>query len=251
MTPANGSSRRILLVDDQLIVTMALRKELEACGYHVSTARDGLDALEILETEPIDVIISDIRMPRLNGYQLYQWVRQIPALDETPFVFVSANDMDSDVAYGLEMGADGYITKPIDAKAVIELLDTLDERAAAQESSASPAVESPAPESVLTVGSLRIHMDTYRALLGPQELDLSLREFRLLERLAQEPNEVVAAEKLLVATHGDEAHPDEASNLLRPLVRSVRRKLGYSAGEMGCIRNLRGVGYMLVPPNHV
>lgn len=249
MTSANGSSRRILLVDDQLIVTMALRKELETSGYHVTTARDGLDALEVLETEPIDVIVSDIRMPRLNGYQLFQWVRQIPALDETPFIFVSANDMDSDVAYGMEMGADGYITKPIDAKAVIKLLESLSERTPPKPSTPAPAPELPSPDTMLTVGDLQIYMDTYRVQMGPQELDLSLREFRLLERLAQEPNEVVAAGKLLAATHGDQVNSDDAGNLLRPLVRSLRRKMGYPAGEMGCIRNLRGVGYMLVPPN--
>jgi DNA-binding response OmpR family regulator len=108
------------------------------------------------------------------------------------------------------------------------------------------AVSSP----VLTLGELWIDTDQYHVSLGGRPIKLSAREFRLLECLARRSREVVPLQELLKATHALDTDPVEAGELLRPLIRSLRRKLGYSTGDMGCIQNVRGVGYLLIPPDN-
>jgi DNA-binding response OmpR family regulator len=101
------------------------------------------------------------------------------------------------------------------------------------------------------VGQLQIDTLQHRVLLSGRIIRLSAREFKLLEYLARRANEVVPLQELVQITHKLEADHKEASVLLRPLVRSLRRKLGYPAGELGCIESVRGIGYQLIPPNHV
>jgi DNA-binding response OmpR family regulator len=102
------------------------------------------------------------------------------------------------------------------------------------------------PADVQTLGRLRIDPNQYRVWKNGSQIQLSLKEFKLLECLANEANKVIPLEELVKNTHGLDTNHSEASNLLRPLVRSVRRKLGYPAGDMGCIQAVRGVGYQLI-----
>ena len=91
------SSAAILLVDDQPDLLVNLSLALEAAGYQTLTARDGVEALATLQSQPVDLIVSDIEMPRMNGYQLYQWVRENPMWVRIPFLFLSAHLPDTDI----------------------------------------------------------------------------------------------------------------------------------------------------------
>ena len=108
----------------------------------------------------------------------------------------------------------------------------------------TPQVES--VSGAIQVGDLKIEPGQYRAWQGQKALKLSTTEFRLLECLALQPNKVVPLESLIRTTHGLDVGYSEASDLLRPMVRSLRRKMGYGAGDMGCIESVRGVGYRFV-----
>jgi DNA-binding response OmpR family regulator len=110
MTKAIAS---ILVVDDQADLLENIELALEAFGYRVMTAHDGIEALEVLKSQPVDLILADIAMPRMNGYQLYERVRDKMQWVTIPFVFLTARALDSDVRYGKELGADDYLTKPI------------------------------------------------------------------------------------------------------------------------------------------
>ena len=103
----------ILIVDDHIDFLSQLNLALSQEGYNILTASDGLEALLILEDNSIDLILADIAMPRLNGYQLFKRVRQHHLWKYIPFFFLSARDMNSDISYGQQMGAEGYITKPV------------------------------------------------------------------------------------------------------------------------------------------
>jgi DNA-binding response OmpR family regulator len=103
----------ILVVDDQPTLLESLGFALKATGYEVLTASDGLEALTVLQSQPVDLIVADIVMPRLNGYQLYECVRANPDWLAIPFMFLTGRKLDSDVRYGKELGVDDYLTKPI------------------------------------------------------------------------------------------------------------------------------------------
>lgn len=258
----------ILVVDDQPELLSGLQLTLEFAGFHVLTASDGHLALQILRSTTIDLILADIAMPQLNGYQLYEQVRADLSLVRIPFVFLSARAMESDIRYGKMLGVDDYLTKPVKPE---DLLATIEGRLRrARDLIAAPSLEgrvSDAPAEphapagpasadevdlreadLVVAGRLRISPGQHRVWLAERRVELPAREFRVLEYLARRAGDVVAPRAIVQISHGLHIDDVEAGVLLRPLIRQLRRRLGYQVGEMGCIENVRGVGYRLTPP---
>jgi DNA-binding response OmpR family regulator len=253
------SQQTILVVDDQPELRSGLQLTLEAAGYRVLTAEDGTVALERLRREAVDLILADIAMPEMNGYQLFDFVRADRALVRIPFIFLTARALASDVRYGKTLGVDDYLTKPVkpeDLLAVVEgrlrrARDLADATIEPPRRPSLPLPLEPRPEQaadVIVVGTLRVAPAQHRAWLADQALELTAREFRVLELLARRAGEVVPPPVIVQASHGLTTDAAEAGALLRPLIRQLRRRLGYGVGEMGCIENVRGVGYRLVAP---
>jgi DNA-binding response OmpR family regulator len=243
----------ILVVDDQPEIVENLAMVLEAEGYYVLTAADGIEAFEKLESQAADLIIADIAMPRMNGYQLYERVRENPAWLTVPFIFLTARALDSDIRYGKELGVDDYLTKPIQPEDLLAVVQGRLKRARQlQRAQAAPAASAaPGPATspgAIELGQLRIDPRQHRVWMGDQPVKLSAREFILLETLARRARQVLSPQELILATHDLKTDKVEAGSLLRPLIRSLRRKLGYDVGQAGCIKNVRGVGYRLIPP---
>jgi DNA-binding response OmpR family regulator len=244
----------ILVVEDQPAMQRSIQVGLAMSGYRVVVAADGVEALDVLKRQAIDLVLADIAMPRMNGYQLYERLRQDPRWVRIPFIFISARGLDSDVRYGKTMGADDYLVKPFHLEDLLAIvagrlrrareLMQFDSGAADQAVLMPPAMM---PEHLIA-GALRISIGQHRVWKDGELVDLSLKEFTFLEYLARRPGLVVSFAELCRATHGLDTTATEASNLLYPLVRSLRRRLGYAAGEMGCIESVRGVGYRLVAP---
>ena len=239
----------ILAVDDEQRLLSAIKRILETAGYQVLTAHDGAEALAKLRSQPVDLILTDIRMPRMNGYQLHQRVVENPQWVTIPFIFLTARELDSEVRYGKELGADDYLIKPVRSADLLAAVRGRLRRARQLAGSSVMSQARPIEASkALDLGQLRIDPAQHRVWMDGQPVKLSAREFRLLERLARQPNQVVASQELIQATHDLHTDAVDAGALLRPLIRSLRRKLGYGAGDMGCIKNVRGVGYQLLPP---
>jgi DNA-binding response OmpR family regulator len=239
----------ILVVEDDSYLRTATAQMLQQAGYRVAEAANGAEALELLAQRPIDLILADIAMPVMNGYQLFQQVTSEPRWVGIPFIFLSARAMDSDVRYGKELGADDYLTKPFRLEDLLAAVAGSLRRAQRRgRTRAGNGYVPGAPADRWILGSLQVDPTSHGVWLGSERIELSAREFRLLQRLAQEPAVVVPMEDIVRATHQLTTDFAEASSLLRPLVRTLRRKLGFQAGDMGCIHNLRGVGYMLIPP---
>ncbi len=236
---------RILVVDDQVEHLNAVEMLLTGFGYQVVLCASGAEALARLESEPVDLILADVAMPQLNGYQLLEAVRRQPRWAHIPFVFLTARALDSDVRYGKALGADDYLTKPVQPEDLLAVVkgklrrhDQLLEAAAM----AAPAV---APEEI-RVGRIRVDTGHHRAWLDDESLILSVKEFALLAELARRAGEVLPATALVLVTHGlrtDDA--DEARELIRPLIRSLRHKLGDATDEPGAIETVRGLGYRM------
>lgn len=237
-------SLSILIVDDQPELLEMIGMTLESAGYRVLQAPDGLEALATLQAESVDLIIADIAMPRLNGYQLYERVRANPAWAMLPFIFLTARAMDSDVRYGKELGADDYLVKPVQPEDLLAVVRGRLRRR--QDMARLMSMPLAGCESQrLSAGAVELDARQHRVWMDSQEVMVSAREFALLECLVRQVNYVVPPQTLLQVTHGLDTDAQEAGSLLRPLVRSLRRKLGYGVGEMGCIENVRGVGYRL------
>lgn len=241
----------ILVVDDHAVVLESLTVALESDGYRVLTAKDGVEALEVLDSQPVDLILADIAMPRMNGYRLLERVRENPQWVAIPFVFLTARALDSDVRYGNERGVDDYLTKPIEPEDVLAVVQGKLLRAR-QLAEASAHLEQPSAREpkVFLAGPLRIDSSQHRVWRNGDPVKLSAREFTVLEYLGRRLGEVISPEELIWVTHGLDTNRVEAGTLLRPLIRSLRRKLGYAVGETGCIETVRGVGYMLNLPEN-
>jgi DNA-binding response OmpR family regulator len=226
-----------------------MKLTLETAGYRVLTAGDGAEALALLEAQRVDLILADIAMPRMNGYQMYERIVENPAWVGIPFLFLTARALDSDIRYGKALGVDDYLVKPIEPEDLLAVVRGKLRRARQlAQSTAEPTLVPAGKADVLDLGSLRIDPGQHRVWLKGRQVEMSAREFRLLECLAQHATEVVSLQELIQSTHGLDTDRVEAGGLLRPLVRSIRRKLGYPTGHVGCIESVRGVGYRLFPP---
>ena len=180
----------ILVVDDQLDIRILSMRILEGVGYRVIMAEDGMKALELLSEQHVDLIVADIAMPNLNGYQLFERVSEHTDWANVPFILLSARDMDSDIRYGKSLGVDDYITKPFDpadlvasvrgrllrAEQLASCMDTSDTAGAAYGS--TPRQQ----ESNDSSKQPTLDIDTRRQLVMHcgNEIKLSTREFRLL-----------------------------------------------------------------------
>jgi DNA-binding response OmpR family regulator len=256
----------ILVVDDQPELLIGFQLTLEAAGYAVLLAEDGHIALQKLRRTAIDLILADIAMPEMNGYQLYEHVRANPDLVRIPFLFLTARALTSDVRYGKMLGVDDYLTKPIKPEDLLaavagRLRRARDLASAISEGVSIPRTTAPVPQEPIAgeqppermpesivVGALRIAPAQHRVWLAGCEVELPAREFRILEYLARRAGDVVAPHEIIQISHGIATDDIEAGTLLRPLIRLLRRRLGYNVGEMGCVENIRGVGYRLISP---
>ncbi len=254
----------ILVVDDQPELRSGLALTLETAGYRVLLAEDGSIALDQLYVENVDLILADIAMPEVNGYQLYEQVRADTRLLRIPFIFLTARALASDVRYGKMLGVDDYLTKPVKPEDLLAAVEGRLRRArdlaslwaegersvavAATPTPTSPEALASASGEALVLGLLRIAPAQHRVWLGEREVDLPAREFRVLELLARHVGEVLTPAAIVQVSHGINTDDTEASALLRPMIRTLRRRMGYAVGEMGCIENVRSVGYRLVVP---
>jgi DNA-binding response OmpR family regulator len=239
----------ILVVDDEASVREVLKQTLATDGYRVLTACDGYEALALLESEPVDLIVADIVMPRMNGYKLHQCVVENLKWVNIPFLYLTARSLDSDIRYGKELGVDDYLTKPFHVEDLLAAVRGRLRRARQLAALSSQHRPPPAAETeVLSLGQLHIDCKQHRVWLSGNQIKLSAREFVLLRHLARQAGKVVTMQELVRVTHELKTDYSEASSLLRPLIRSLRRKLGYPAGDLGCVESVRGVGYRLVTP---
>jgi DNA-binding response OmpR family regulator len=239
----------ILVVDDNEKLLLAVQRILETDGYVVFTATDGATALEMMQKLYPNLIIADIAMPHINGYQLHERVRQNPDWALIPFVFLTGRAMDSDIRYGKEIGVDDYLIKPIEPEDLLVAVRGKLKRARQwAQQRVQPVPVQKSTRNILAVGTLSLDLAERRVKLNEEPISLSVREFILLEYLARRVGEVIPPEVLLKATHGFETNAVEAGALIRPLVRSLRRKLGYPVGDLGCIETVRGWGYRLLSP---
>ena len=223
---------RLLLVDDDQDLAGMLQEYLEPEGFSVEWAGDGPAALERLAEETFDLVILDVMMPGMNGFEV---LRRIRAEGDTPVLMLTARGDDVDRIVGLEIGADDYLAKPFNPRELVARL-----RAVLRRSRPQP----PSEAGQLTAGSIVLDLRTRHATREGRELRLTGTEFQLLGLLVAAAGEVVSKETISLEVLGRKLLPWDRS--VDTHISNLRGKLAGDDRGSNPIRNIRGVGYTLV-----
>jgi DNA-binding response OmpR family regulator len=214
---------RILAIDDEPAILRMLERGLAAAGHQVQTAATGEDGAILAEDEAVDLVLLDISLPELGGHDVLSRIRgRRPRL---PVLMLTARDDLGNKLRALDSGADDYLTKPFAFDELLARIRALTRRG------------DQAAASKLEVGDVRLDLIARRAWRGDRVIDLSNREFSLLEYLLRNPNQVLSRTQILFAVWEYDADP--SSNVVDVYVRYLRRKLG----EPSPISTVRGAGY--------
>jgi DNA-binding response OmpR family regulator len=220
---------RLLVVEDEKRLAAGLRKGLEAEGFAVDVVHNGTDGIWMARENPFDAIILDVMLPGANGYQVCRTLRSEG--NWTPILMLTAKDGVWDQVEGLDTGADDYLTKPFSHAVLVARLRALRRRGTR------------ARPTVLEAGALRLDPATHRVWLGGEEVELTRREFSILEYLLQHPDEVMSKRDIL--EHVWDFDFDGDPNIVEVYVRRLRIKL-QRPGDGTVIETVRGAGYRLV-----
>ena len=226
----SDTQRRILLVEDEESLAESIRYSLEQDGYAVTMAFDGRKAIERFHSDDPDLVILDLMLPELSGLDVCRLIRKE---SNVPIVMVTAKDSEADKVAGLELGADDYVTKPFNPRALVARVKAILRRTDATARRGRP----------IEVGALRIDPRRREATVNGRDLGLRAREFDLLAALARDPGVVLTRDMLLENVWGTD-FPGE-TRTVDVHVGEVRRKLG---SDGPTIETVRGIGYRLVPP---
>ncbi len=225
-----GMPRRVLIVEDDHAIRSLLRMLFEDDGYEVREAADGVAALQAFETASLDLVILDLRLPGMSGFDVCREIRKTSGV---PIIIVSAQQDSHDIVAGLELGADDYVTKPFNDR---ELLA----RARAQMRHHVPD----ASTTATTIGDLEVRPSEGVVFKNGEPVQLTKTEFHLLRYLADHINLVLSRPQLLEAVW--DYPPDGDSRLVDTHIARLRAKIETTPGEPKHLVTVRGIGYKLV-----
>jgi len=218
----------VLVVEDEVRLAEALQVGLQAEGFTADVAHDGEQGLHLATERAYDAVVLDVMLPRLNGYRVCQRLRA--ADNWVPVLMLSAKDGEYDQAEGLDVGADDYMVKPFSYVVLVARLRALIRRGA------------PARPAVLLAGDLHLDPAKHEVRRGAQPVELTPREFALLEYLMRRRDEVVGKTEIL--EHVWDAHYDGDPNVVEVYVGYLRRKIDTPFGRHS-LQTIRGAGYRL------
>lgn len=222
---------RVLVVDDEKLIVKGIRFSLEQDGMEVDCAYDGEEALEKARANAYDIILLDIMLPKLTGLEVCQQIRDFSSV---PIVMLTAKGDDMDKILGLEYGADDYITKPFNILEVKARLKAIMRRTTRKE-------EKPDSDKVVESGDIRLDLEGRRLYISEREINLTAKEFDVLELLVLHPNKVYGREKLLTTVWGSDYPGDVRTVDVH--IRRLREKIEKNPSEPAYVHTKWGVGY--------
>ena len=218
----------ILVVDDDKNTRLFLKAVLEDAGYKVTTAKNGIDALDVIDKDHIDLIVLDIMMPKMDGYELTRSLRE--ANNSLPILMISAKQLPADKHKGFIVGTDDYITKPIDDEEMLYRIKALLRRAKI------------VSERKIQIGSVILDYDSFTVTRGDEVQELPAKEFQLLYKLLSSPGVIFTRIQLMDEIWGLEC--DTAPDTVTVHIGRLRKRFeNYTEFE---IENIRGLGYKAV-----
>ena len=225
---------RALVVDDEKLIVKGIKFSLEQDGYEVDVAYDGKEALKMAKEKEYDIVLLDVMLPEMDGMEVCQAIREF---SEMPIIMLTAKGTDMDKILGLEYGADDYITKPFNILEVKARIKAIIRR----NSKKSKSVDK--NERIIEISDLKLDLDSRRVFEKDKEINLTAKEFDILELLTQNPDKVYSREQLLSIVWGNKLHEAGDVRTVDVHVRRLREKIEPNPSEPKYIHTKWGVGY--------
>lgn len=224
-------SKRVLVVDDEKLIVKGIRFSLEQDGMEVDCAYDGEEALELAKSNAYDMILLDVMLPKMTGFEVCQQIREF---SNTPIVMLTAKGEDMDKILGLEYGADDYITKPFNILEVKARIKAIMRRTGKKN-------EDKNADRIIENRDMRLDCDGRRVYIKNREVNLTAKEFEVLELLMKNPNKVYSRENLLKIIWGSDYPGDVRTVDVH--IRRLREKIETTPSEPVYVHTKWGVGY--------
>ena len=224
-------SRKVLVVDDEKLIVKGVRFSLEQDGMEVDCAYDGEEALEKIQNNEYDIVLLDIMLPKLDGFQVCQQVREF---SDVPILMLTAKGDDMDKILGLEYGADDYITKPFNILEVKARIKAITRRA-------GKSVQQKKDAAIIKASDMTLDTDSKRLHIGTKEINLTSKELDVLELLVKNPDKVYSREKLLTLVWGSQYPGDVRTVDVH--IRRLREKIESNPSDPKYVHTKWGVGY--------
>ena len=225
-----AQKKRIILVEDEEDIAALIKLQADISGYNLHVEVDGINGLKAIEREKPDLVVLDIMLPGLNGFDVCRRMRSNPELKKIPIVIISAKSDELDMVLGLELGADDYVAKPFSPKVLFSRVKAVLRRG-------QPGQKS---DKALTFGEFTLETDRYLLRKGEEYITLTLSEFGILKRLLENQGRVLTRNQLL-----DDIQNDDSFIVDRNVdvhIAALRKKLGSTSNW---IETVRGIGYRL------
>ncbi|EOS77002.1 MAG: response regulator transcription factor [Lachnospiraceae bacterium] len=222
-------AKKVLVVDDEKLIVKGIRFSLEQDGMEVDCAYDGEEALEMIRNKEYDIILLDVMLPKLTGFEVCQHIREFSSV---PVVMLTAKGEDMDKILGLEYGADDYITKPFNILEVKARIKAIIRRTSPKPKEADKVIES---------GDMKLDCEGRRVYISGREINLTAKEFELLELLVVNANKVYSRENLLKLVWGS-SYPGDVRTV-DVHIRRLREKIESNPSEPKYVHTKWGVGY--------
>ncbi len=222
-------AKKVLVVDDEKLIVKGIRFSLEQDGMEVDCAYDGEEALEMIKSKEYDIILLDVMLPKLTGFEVCQHIREFSSV---PVVMLTAKGEDMDKILGLEYGADDYITKPFNILEVKARIKAIIRRTSPKPKEADKVIES---------GDMKLDCEGRRVYISGKEINLTAKEFELLELLVVNANKVYSRENLLKLVWGS-SYPGDVRTV-DVHIRRLREKIESNPSEPKYVHTKWGVGY--------
>ena len=226
---------KVLVVDDEKLIVKGLRFSLEQDNMEVDCAYDGEQAIELAKQNEYDVVLLDVMLPKFDGFEVCQAIREF---SEMPIIMLTAKGGDMDKILGLEYGADDYITKPFN---ILEVKARI--KAIMRRNSRKSGKRGRHEKQMITVGDLKLDREGRRVFIGEKEINLTAKEFDLLELFVCNPNKVYSRETLLSLVWGNKATDSGDVRTVDVHVRRLREKVEPSPSDPKYVHTKWGVGY--------
>lgn len=223
--------KRVLVVDDEKLIVKGIRFSLEQDGMDVDCAYDGEEALELAKSNAYDMILLDVMLPKMTGFEVCQQIREF---SNTPIVMLTAKGEDMDKILGLEYGADDYITKPFNILEVKARIKAIMRRTGKKNDDRDV-------EKIIENRDMRLDCDGRRVYIKNREVNLTAKEFEVLELLMKNPNKVYSRENLLNIIWGSDYPGDVRTVDVH--IRRLREKIESTPSEPVYVHTKWGVGY--------
>jgi DNA-binding response OmpR family regulator len=250
--PRSSAGKHILVIEDDPSIILGLRMNLEAEGYTVQVAEDGESGLSLARRDEADLIILDVMLPRLNGFEV---LRQLRAEGfRVPTIVLSARDAELDIVMGLEFGAEDYVTKPFGLAELLARIKAVLRRPAFREPTSAederpPALDTPISENlkhsdrVIRIGELTVDARTRQVMRGLEPIALTATEFDILWCLVQADGRVLGREEIQTQVWGPQHHG--TLRTIDNFMMQLRTKLERDPADPDHLLTVRGVGYRL------